>query len=548
MLFLIRAHGSINTLFSISGGSQENLVVGGAGSIAKRVADDARRRPIRLNAPVRAIRQKADHVVVEVARDPSPTAALTVAARHAIVTVPPALALEIEFDPVLPPDRLTLYRHSTAGPETKTLIVYDEPFWRADGFSGQSADPKSASEVTIDASPAAGTPGVLASFTFGPVAERVDALDAAERRRLVLAGMVERFGPRAGTPSAFIETPWWKEEWTRGLLDGALVAGDPDAIRRAAAPAVRARALGGHRDRDHLVRRDRRRRPLRRARGRRDHPAVAASLVMSRAARRWIVSSFASVAVLILATALALGIAEMGSRRIDGLPLTTAILPPRPPPPPARHLVDLARTLPRAPDVDPAWIDLSPPPLRNRRPVDAELLQIRAAGAGRVELESDLYRQWNALYVDSGCADGGRLWQLPPPLFVFDPPEPNPQPIYRFPLNVTTPLGLVTNQFGWRGPDIPLTKPARTVRVAFVGASTTVGGHELPFSYPELVVHWLNTWAERSGRQVRFDGINAGREGLVSASFVAIVRQELLVAEPDLVVYYEGATSSRSPT
>jgi monoamine oxidase len=208
MLFLIRAHGSINTLFSISGGSQENLVVGGAGSIAKRVADDLG-GAIRLNAPVRALRQKADHVVVE-----SP--GLTVSARHAIVTVPPALALEIEFDPVLPHDRMILYRHSTAGPETKTLLVYDQPFWRADGFSGQSAEPKSAAEVTIDASPAAGTPGVLASFTFGPVAERVDALDAAERRRLVLAGMVERFGPRAGTPSAFIETPWWKEEWTRG--------------------------------------------------------------------------------------------------------------------------------------------------------------------------------------------------------------------------------------------------------------------------------------------------------------------------------------------
>ena len=69
-----------------------------------------------------------------------------------------------------------------AGPETKTLLVYDEPFWRADGFSGQSAEPQSASEVTLDASPAAGTPGVIASFTFGPVAERVDALDAGERR------------------------------------------------------------------------------------------------------------------------------------------------------------------------------------------------------------------------------------------------------------------------------------------------------------------------------------------------------------------------------
>jgi monoamine oxidase len=208
MLFLIRAHGSINTLFSISGGSQENLVVGGAGSIAHRVADDLG-GAIRLNTPVRAIVQKADHVIVE-------SAALAVWARHAIVAVPPALALEIAFDPVLPQDRLTLYRHSTAGPETKTLLVYDEPFWRTEGFSGQSAGPNSASEVTIDATPVSGTPGVLASFTFGPIAQRVDALDAGERRRLILEAMVERFGPRAGSPSAFIETPWWKEEWTRG--------------------------------------------------------------------------------------------------------------------------------------------------------------------------------------------------------------------------------------------------------------------------------------------------------------------------------------------
>ncbi len=208
MLFLIHSHGSINTLFSIEGGSQENLVVGGAGSIARRMADDLR-DAIRLSTPVRAIRQQADSVHVE-------TAALTVSARHVIVTVPPALVPQIEFDPVLPADRLALYRNSPAGPETKTLLVYDEQFWRAAGLSGQSAEPKSASEVTIDATPAAGTPGVLASFTFGPVAERVDALDPAERRRLVLKSMVERFGPRAGTPADFIETSWWKEEWTRG--------------------------------------------------------------------------------------------------------------------------------------------------------------------------------------------------------------------------------------------------------------------------------------------------------------------------------------------
>jgi monoamine oxidase len=208
LLFLIRASGGFNSLVSITGGYQENLVVGGAGAIARSVADDLGDR-VRLNAPARTIRQAADHVVVD-------SDELTVSARHVVVAVPPALALEIAFDPKLPEDRLALYRHSTAGPETKTLLVYDEPFWRTDGFSGQSAGPQSVSEVTLDASPVAGSPGVIASFTFGPIAERFDALDSAERRRLLIAAMVERFGPRAGSPANVIETPWWKEEWTRG--------------------------------------------------------------------------------------------------------------------------------------------------------------------------------------------------------------------------------------------------------------------------------------------------------------------------------------------
>jgi monoamine oxidase len=208
LLWLARSHGSINTLFSIEGGAQENMVEGGAGSIAQRVAD-ALGDAVRLNAPVRAITQREDHVLVD-------AGGLAVSARHAVVTVPPALALEIAFDPALPDDRLTLYRNAVAGPETKTLVVYDEPFWRADGFSGQTAEPGSAAEVTLDASPVSGLPGVIASFTFGPVAQRVDALEDAERRRVVLDALTARFGRRAASPAQFIETAWWKESWTRG--------------------------------------------------------------------------------------------------------------------------------------------------------------------------------------------------------------------------------------------------------------------------------------------------------------------------------------------
>ena len=208
LLFLVRGHGSLETLFSIEGGAQENLVEGGAGAMAQRMADDLG-DAVRLAAPVRSVSQRNDAVVVDADE-------VSVTARRAVVALPPALALEIAFEPALPDDRAALYRAAVAGPESKTLVVYDEPFWRDDGFSGQSAEPGALSEVTLDASPAAGRPGVLASFTFGPVADRAAALDPAERRRRLLDLLADRFGPRAASPVDVVETEWWTEEWTRG--------------------------------------------------------------------------------------------------------------------------------------------------------------------------------------------------------------------------------------------------------------------------------------------------------------------------------------------
>jgi monoamine oxidase len=208
LLFLVRAHGSINTLFSIKGGSQENLMDGGAGLIAQRMAQslgDA----VHLAAPVKSITQRADRVDVQ-------AASVSVSARHAVVCIPPALIRDVAFEPALPADRSALYSGAIAGPESKTLVLYDEPFWRADGLSGQSAGPGSAAEVTLDASPATGWPGILASFTFGAVAARVGELDEGERRRAVLDCLAARFGPRAASPAEFVETAWWTEQWTRG--------------------------------------------------------------------------------------------------------------------------------------------------------------------------------------------------------------------------------------------------------------------------------------------------------------------------------------------
>jgi len=208
LLFLVRAHGRIETLFSIEGGAQENMIDGGMGALASRLAGELG-ESVHVGEPVRSITQSKDRVVVASDR-------LSVDASFAVVTVPPALALDIAFDPPLPEDRRTLYRCAVAGVETKTVVSYDEPFWRADGLSGQSAEPGSPSEVTIDASPSDGAYGVLASFTFGSVAQRVATMSVSERRQSVLDALGRRFGPPASTPADYAETEWWNEPWSRG--------------------------------------------------------------------------------------------------------------------------------------------------------------------------------------------------------------------------------------------------------------------------------------------------------------------------------------------
>jgi monoamine oxidase len=208
LLFLVHAHRNTKTLFSIAGGAQENLVDGGLGSVAEKAAE-ALGDALWLSTPARSLTQRTDSVLVG-------ADGLTVSCREVVVAVPPALILDIAFDPALPDDRRSLYESAVAGQETKTLVVYETPFWRDDGLSGQSAGPGSPAEVTIDSSPANGTLGVLASFAFGPVAERFDAMEPSERRTQLLEALSGRFGPKAARPQEVIETPWWHESWTRG--------------------------------------------------------------------------------------------------------------------------------------------------------------------------------------------------------------------------------------------------------------------------------------------------------------------------------------------
>ena len=87
---------------------------------------------------------------------------MTVRARRVIVAVPLAIASQILYEPMLPVDRSFLHQRMPSGAIYKINIVYDGPFWRDDGLSGQSAAPGSPATVTIDASTNAPRPGFSA--------------------------------------------------------------------------------------------------------------------------------------------------------------------------------------------------------------------------------------------------------------------------------------------------------------------------------------------------------------------------------------------------
>jgi monoamine oxidase len=206
-LFYVAAAGSFDKLIDTEGGAQQDRLDGGAQLLPLGLAESLGDR-VRLGAPVRRISQSEG--VVRIGAD-----GIEVEAERAIVAVPPAIAAQIELDP-LPPGRPQLAERLRPGALTKCMALYEEPFWRADGFSGESVTDAGPVTLTFDSSPRDGSAGVLLGFVGGPEARELAAMPAAERRAPVLAGFERLFGSRAGRPLDYTEQTWAEEQWSGG--------------------------------------------------------------------------------------------------------------------------------------------------------------------------------------------------------------------------------------------------------------------------------------------------------------------------------------------
>jgi monoamine oxidase len=208
VLFYTRSGSGLESLLGTHGGAQDSRFVGGSQVISLRMAEELG-DVVRLSAPVRRIEHDGDGVTVH-------ADGVTARGRRAIVALPPALAGRIAYDPPLPGLRDQLTQRMPQGTVIKCMAVYDSPFWREQGLSGQGLSDVGPAKITFDNSPPSGSPGVLLGFLEGTAAREYGARPAAERREAVVAGFARAFGERAGRPERYIERVWADEEWTRG--------------------------------------------------------------------------------------------------------------------------------------------------------------------------------------------------------------------------------------------------------------------------------------------------------------------------------------------
>jgi len=213
LLFTIQTCGVTSELFAESeGGAQTTRIIGGTSEIPRRLAALVADHIV-LNVPVQLIEHAADSVTVHC------RGGLVARGRRVIVAISPTLAGRIMYDPPLPGVRDQLTQRLPNGSAMKAFFIYDEPFWRNDGFNGQLISDIGPARMSNDTCIPGDDHGVILLFLEGDQARTYGRLPEAERREGLTAELVRHFGSAAANPEFYVDGEWSERQWTRGCYN-----------------------------------------------------------------------------------------------------------------------------------------------------------------------------------------------------------------------------------------------------------------------------------------------------------------------------------------
>jgi monoamine oxidase len=200
--------GNFDRLVTTSPGAQSDRVVGGTQQIPERMAA-ALGKSVVLSSPVRKIAVKADRVRVESDK-------LNAVGQRVIVAIPPPLAAKLRYSPPLPALRDQLTQRFPFGSVMKVIAIYDKPFWRDEGYSGQVVGDLPPVQATFDNTPPKGTPGALMGFVEATTARRLAEVSPEELKNQTLDTFAKYYGEQARNAIGFYEKRWDNDVWHRG--------------------------------------------------------------------------------------------------------------------------------------------------------------------------------------------------------------------------------------------------------------------------------------------------------------------------------------------
>ncbi|MBY6437284.1 FAD-dependent oxidoreductase [Rhodococcus kroppenstedtii] len=227
LAFYLRSGGGVARLLDAEGGAQQDRIVGGPQAVTDAMAAALPAGTVRFSEPVRTIdRTDAERIVLT-------TASGTVVARHVVVAVPAALVPSmLDIVPALPvPKRIALGRLQS-GIALKTNLVYDRPFWREQGLSGQSNHSRGVVTETADGTTPDAVGGVLTAFSYGEDAIALRRTDAENRAELIARALVPTFGDDVLNYREVAATDWATETFTGGCFSAGFGPGALSVVGR----------------------------------------------------------------------------------------------------------------------------------------------------------------------------------------------------------------------------------------------------------------------------------------------------------------------------
>ncbi len=218
MLYYIKAGNGVQSLLGAKGGAQQDRVVGGPQAIAEKMAEDY--GSVILQQVVKEVVKIKNGYLVETRTGEQYSAA------HVLIAVPPTVInSQITFTPELPVWKKKTLQSILPGSASKYHAVYEQPFWRESGLSGQRNMSKGLIIESLDNSLVDQKKGILTFFVYGIDSIQLNKLSEEERKARLIEQLIKLYGEQARNPEHFITQDWNEEPFTNGCFSGHFTPG-----------------------------------------------------------------------------------------------------------------------------------------------------------------------------------------------------------------------------------------------------------------------------------------------------------------------------------